>query len=186
MTFLGVLRSTVLCEGRRVFLGGLAILRHLHNDLDATLLGDADGQQLSNRSSQGVLATLRMRGWPARDVFQRHCESRMLFRTRRHADRFGNRLLVSLAILQPIPDMGDRQLITGPQAADFHAMSIDSNAVRAPEVSDEHFAILLRHTTMMPRHTQRIQSRIACRMAPHDNHGAIQRDIWTFIEGHQS
>jgi hypothetical protein len=39
---------------------------------------------------------------------------------------------------------------------------------------------------MMTRDAEGIQSSIAVRVSPHDDHGTIQSDVWTFIEGHQS
>jgi hypothetical protein len=39
---------------------------------------------------------------------------------------------------------------------------------------------------MMPRHAERIQPGITRWMSAHNDHGAIQRDVWTFIEGHES
>ena len=47
-------------------------------------------------------------------------------------------------------------------------------------------AVLLRHAAVVTRDAKGIETRVAGRMTPHDDHGAIQRDIWTFIEGHQS
>ncbi len=192
MTFLGVLRGACLRQVLGVFVGGLTVLGHLHDNLDATLIGHARGQKLSDRGGKGVLAPIGKRSRPLafRSGFQRHSSPKSLFGMSRHAQHappgFGDRLFMSLAILQPITDMGDRQLISRPQSTDLDTLPIDANAIRAAQISDKYFAILLRHTAMMTRHTQRIKSRVTSRMAPHDNHSTIQSNIWTFIEGHQS
>jgi len=39
---------------------------------------------------------------------------------------------------------------------------------------------------MVTRDSERIEASVAVRVSPHHDHGAIQRDVWTFIEGHQS
>jgi hypothetical protein len=39
---------------------------------------------------------------------------------------------------------------------------------------------------MVPGNPERFEPGIALGMAPHDNHGPIQDDIGTFVEGHQA
>jgi hypothetical protein len=74
--------------------------------------------------------------------------------TRTQTATICDRLLVSLPILQTIPNVRNRQLIAGPQPADLDALPVDSDPVGAPQVSYDDFATFLRHTTMMPRNAQ--------------------------------
>jgi hypothetical protein len=187
MTFLGMLWSVVRRQFRRPPFTGLAILGHLNDDLNPALIGDPDREQLANGGGQGVL-TATVEGRCSLGLGSQRCRSLLMRPARQGAEpgRLGDRLLVRLAILKAIPDVGDRELIPWPQTADLDALTIDPDAVGTTQVPHDHFAVLLRHTAMMPRHPERIQAGITRRMTAHHHHGTVQRDVWTFIEGHQS
>jgi len=188
-TFGGVLRNMVLRMGTGIFLTGRVVAGHLDNDLNPALIGDSGRKQLANGRGEDILTRLtegdgfffasgsRDRGAP-------------IFRPRtdggRHAHRLGNGLVVGLSVLQPIADVSNRQFITRSQSAHLHPLPIDPNAIGTPKVPDHDLAILLGHATVMARHAERVEPRLACRMAAHNHYGAIQRDVWTFIQGHKA
>jgi len=91
-----------------------------------------------------------------------------------------------LAILEPITNVRNRQLIAGPNPTNFNTLTVDPNAVCTPEVANHDLAVLLCHTAMVPGDTQGIEPSIARRVTTHNHHRTIQVDIWTIIEGHKS
>src|SRR5437016_7582184 len=107
MTFLGVLRSMALRQGSGHSFAGLAILRHLDDDLDPALIGDPDRKKLPDGGRQGVLTPRVVRRRTLGLGCDRHGS---LFRPSGQGTqscRLGDRLVVSLAILQAIPDVSD-------------------------------------------------------------------------------
>jgi len=187
MTFLGVLRRVALRHDRGRFLPGRIVLGHLNDDLDPALVSYPDREQLADRGGQGVL-TPGLEGGPALRLGRHRRHGPLVLSARQTAQpsRLGDRLLVGLAVLETIPDVRDRQLVPRPQPADLHPLAVDPDAIGAAQVPHDHFAILLGHAAMVSRDPQRIQAGITRRMATHHYHGAVQHDVWTFIECHQS
>ncbi len=102
------------------------------------------------------------------------------------AGSFGDRSLVCLPVFQTIPNVSNRQLISGSNPPDLHPLAVDSDAVGASQVADHHFAVFVRHAAVMSRNAKRIKTCIARWVTTHNHHGTVQVDVWTFIEGHKS
>jgi len=182
----------ILRQGSRLCFTWSILASHLDDDLNAALVGNPIRQQLAHRRRERIFAHIPERrhdfGWPGGDrgrtfilgdgPAQNHSPSA--------PPGLGNRLVVTLTVLQPITDMRDRELITGTQPASFHPLSIDSNAIGASQVAHRHLAILMAHATVLPGNTKRIKTCVARRVPSHNHHGAVQRDVWTFIECHKS
>ena len=107
-------------------------------------------------------------------------------RKRRGTARIGKRLIVGLTVVETISNMSDRKLVARLQSPHLDALTVDPDSVGAAQVADDHFAILLHHAAVVARDPEGIESGVAGRMTTHHNHGAIQHDILTFIEGHKS
>jgi hypothetical protein len=90
------------------------------------------------------------------------------------------------AKLQAITVVGNRQLITRPKSADFNELPVDPSAVRTPQVTDDDFAVGMGHATMPPRDARGTKVRITARIAAHNNQGAIQGNIRSVIESHNT
>ena len=91
-----------------------------------------------------------------------------------------------LPVVETIADVGDRQLVARPEPADFHPLTVDPDAVGASQVADHHVVLVLRHATVMAGDPQRIEPCVALGMTTHDHHGAVQHDVGTLVEGHQT
>jgi hypothetical protein len=167
-------------RGRGFFAG------HLDDYLYPAFISHAGGKQLSNRSRE--------------DIFAAGLQSGRLRRARRHQPRalltlgtgqerprwLGNRLFVSLPVLEAIPYMRNGQLVARPEPPKLYALAIDPDTVGRAEVLDHDLAALRRHTAVMPRHAERIQACITCGVPTDNHHGAVQQDVWTFIQGHKA
>ncbi len=57
-------------------------------------------------------------------------------------------------LLETIAEMSDRQFISHPHPAEFHAFSVDSNAIRAAQITNEDLSVLVRYAAMMARDTK--------------------------------
>jgi len=82
--------------------------------------------------------------------------------------------------------MSDRQLITGSQPAGLDPHAVNSDAISAAKVADHDLVILAGHAAVMPRDSLRLESGVAIGMTAHDDHGTVQGDVLTFIDGDES
>src|SRR6516162_7949265 len=95
-------------------------------------------------------------------------------------------LLGILFAFEPVADVSNRQLITGLQTAGLDPHAIDPDAIGAAKVADHDLVMVAGHAAVMSRNPQRFQPGVASRTTAHDDHGAIQSDVWAFIESDES
>jgi hypothetical protein len=82
--------------------------------------------------------------------------------------------------------MSNRQLITGSQPAGLDPPAVDPDTIGAAKVADHDLVILAGHAAVTPRNSQRLEPGVATGMTAHDDHIAVQRDVWTFIDSDES
>jgi hypothetical protein len=75
----------------------------------------------------------------------------------------------------------NRQLITGSQPANLNPSAVDPDTIGAPKVADDDLVILAGHAAVMPRNSERLEPGVAIVVTAHDDHYAVQSDVWTFI-----
>jgi hypothetical protein len=91
-----------------------------------------------------------------------------------------------LAGLETKANVCDREFITGLETTDLDPLAVDANPICATKITNHYFIVIVRHAAVVARDAQRIQTRITLRMPPDNHHGAIQGDVWTFVQGHQT
>ena len=101
--------------------------------------------------------------------------------------RLGQRHVLRRAGLHPVADVGDRQLVAGPELAHLDPLAVDPDAVGAAEVADDHLAavLVLHHAAMTARDTDRVEPGIALGVPADDQHRPIEHDIGPLIQGYQ-
>ena len=82
--------------------------------------------------------------------------------------------------------MSNRQLITGSQPAGLDPHAVDADAIGAAQVADDDLVILAGEAAVMPRNSQRLEPGVAIGVTAHDDHYAVQSDVWTFIKSDES
>jgi hypothetical protein len=140
MTFGRVLRGVTLHEGPWVRLRS-ARAGHLDDDLNAAFVGHSVRKQLADRRRNGILARVTQRydlgGTSGAAVIV--CGSIAIAipipipvqDAPASTPRLGDRLFVTVTILEAVSNMCDRQLIARLEPADFHSLAIDPDAVGA-------------------------------------------------------
>jgi hypothetical protein len=169
----------------RLFTSWAILAGHLHDDLDPTFVRNAVGKQLAHRRGKRVFPCVSER----EDLLQGCCTrdgSVLVGPANRGTLLLDDRLFVSLAVFQAIPDVSDRKLVACAQPAPLDPLSVDPDPVCRAEVSHSDLAVILAHAAMLPRNAQRVETCVARRVTAHHHHDAVQRDVWTFIDGHKS
>ena len=82
--------------------------------------------------------------------------------------------------------MGNRQFISRAECSNIHASPIDTNAVGAAQIPYLKAASPVHHTTVVPRHPERFQTRIARGMSTDHDQVAIYRDVRALIKGNKA
>jgi hypothetical protein len=82
-----------------------------------------------------------------------------------------------LVDFQTIPEVGDRQLVTGTELALLGRSAVDPGAVGAPQVADSDLTAVPVQAAVEPRHAERVEPGVAAWVAAHQEHGAIERDV---------
>jgi hypothetical protein len=82
--------------------------------------------------------------------------------------------------------VSNRQLIAGSQTTSLDPHAVDPDTISAAKVADHNLVILAGHTAMKPRNSQRVEPGITTGITAHDDHGTVQSDVWTFIDGDES
>jgi hypothetical protein len=174
---------------------GLLLAGHLDDYLNPAFLSNRGGEDPSDGCRQGIFIcgerTKRRVIWRVTILLELGIWFPVTGRRSWNASRKGTRtprvresLVVGLTIIEPIPNMSYRKLIAGFQPPHLNSLSVDSDSVGAPQVSDDDFTTLLHHATMVARHPERVETSITGWVPADHNHSTIQHDILTFIEGH--
>ena len=87
---------------------------------------------------------------------------------------------------QSVTDVGDRKLIAFLKPTVLDAMTVDPDPIGAAKIPDEHRPLVHRHTAVVARNAKRVKPSIALGMATDDDHRAVQHDIHTIIERHET
>jgi hypothetical protein len=82
--------------------------------------------------------------------------------------------------------MSDGKLIACAKSAHFHSLPVNPDAIRATQIPNHNFAMILSHAAMSARHPDRIQAGIALRVTPHHDHGLIEGDVRSFTQSYQA
>jgi hypothetical protein len=173
-------------------LRSLDLVLLLNDDLDQTPIGHARGEeQVANGRRQGIRSRLGRReriGWESIggfDEFGWLVTLTVLYRVLL-ASRIGECDLMGLPIIEPIADMGNRKLVVGFEAPKLDPMTVDSNPIGAPQVANEHLAVVAGHAAMVARDPEGVKPNVTLRMTTNDNHRPIKRDVGAFIKCDQT